>query len=93
VERLVPVRELNQRTSAVLSEVARGAAVTITSGGRPVARLVPLTGDVQTLDRLVAAGRAVAATVTGPVGLPPLRGDQEVDVLAALAADRDLEPW
>jgi antitoxin (DNA-binding transcriptional repressor) of toxin-antitoxin stability system len=33
MERRVAVRELNQRTSAVLSEVARGIEITITRDG------------------------------------------------------------
>jgi prevent-host-death family protein len=94
VERQVSVRELNQRTSAVLKDVATGTAVTITSDGRPVARLVPIGGAApELLDRLVATGRATAATVTGPIPVPPTYGDEEKDVAAALVADRDLEPW
>jgi prevent-host-death family protein len=93
MERQVSVRELNQRTSAVLKDVAQGAAVTITSDGRPVARLVPIGHAApEVLDRLVAAGRAVAPTIAGPIQVPPGYGE-ETDVAAALAADRDQERW
>jgi prevent-host-death family protein len=92
VERRIPVRELNQRTSAVLSDVARGIAVTITSDGRPIARLVPVAGDSPTLDRLVGTGRAVGPSVGRPVSMPPTYDDERIDV-AALAADRADERW
>ncbi|HEY8200764.1 MAG TPA: type II toxin-antitoxin system prevent-host-death family antitoxin [Actinomycetota bacterium] len=88
------VRELNQRTSAVLKDVAAGGAVTITSDGRPIARLVPIgRADPELLDRLVATGRALAATITGRIPVPPAYGDEGNDVAAALAIDRDLERW
>ena len=93
MERRIPVRELNQRTNAVLSDVARGIAVTITSDGRPIARLVPVVGDSPTLDRLVGTGRAIGPSVGGPVSLPRTHGDQQIDVAAALAADRADERW
>jgi prevent-host-death family protein len=93
MERRIPVRELNQRTSAVLSDVARGVAVTITSDGRPIARLVPVTGASPTLDGLVGTGRAVGPSVGGPVSMPRTYGDERLDVAAALAADRADERW
>jgi len=93
MERRIPVRELNQRTSAVLSDVARGVAVTITSDGRPIARLVPVAGSSASLDRLVGAGRAVGPSVGGPVSMPRTSGDERIDVAAAMAVDRADERW
>lgn len=93
MERQVSVRELNQRTSAVLSEVAGGVAVTITSAGRPVARLAPIRGDPSALDELVATGRATAPAVMGPIPMPPAYGSETLDVAAALAADREEQRW
>ena len=93
MERKVSVRELNQRTSAVLSEVAGGAALTITSSGRPVARLVPIRGEPSALDDLVATGRASAPAVMGPVPIPPAYGSETLDVAAALAGDREEQRW
>lgn len=88
------VRELNQRTSAVLKEVTEGMAVTITSDGRPVARLVPIGRPAsEVLDRLVATGGAVAPILAGPIRVPPAYGDEETDVAAALAEDRAEERW
>jgi prevent-host-death family protein len=93
MERRVPVRELNQHTSAVLAEVAGGVAVTITKDGRPLARLVPVTAGSPTLDRLVEEGRARAAAVTGPIPMPPSGGDETLDVGQRLAQARDEERW
>ncbi len=93
MERRIPVRELNQHTSAVLREVAGGTAVTITSDGRAIARLVPLSGGSSALDRLAAAGWATAPSVAGPIMLPPADGTEGTDVSAALVADRDAERW
>jgi prevent-host-death family protein len=92
VER-IGVRELNQNTSQVLARVSGGETIEITDRGRPVARLVPVDTDTSTLTRLVAAGRAVAPTGTGPVALPPQLGDPDVDSAAQLTAMRDEERW
>ncbi|WP_285791471.1 hypothetical protein [Micromonospora sp. NBRC 101691] len=51
------------------------------------------TSQVSGLDRLVAAGRAVAPTGGGPVRLPPKLGDENEDVAATLAAGRAEERW
>lgn len=93
VMRSVPVRELNQQTSAVLARVQRGETVEITVNGRPVARLVPVADNTSVLDRLAAEGRAVRPSVVGPVPMPPVLGDREVTVADELAAARDEERW
>lgn len=84
----MPLRELNQHTSTVIDAVARGASVVITRGGQPVARLVPMHPTALFLDRLVAAGRATAPTIRGPVPPPPVGSDDGVDVAGALSEDR-----
>jgi len=89
----VSVRRLNQQTSAVLDEVARGVALTVTSAGRPVARLVPIRAETSALDELVATGRATGPAVIGPLPMPPLYGGESVDVAALLVAGRDGERW
>ncbi len=92
MERQVPVRELNQQTSAVLAAVARGQAVTVTRDGRPIARLVPILQAEVTLHRLVAAGRLTVPTAVGPFVMPP--GDPySGDVAEHLAQDRQDERW
>jgi prevent-host-death family protein len=95
MEHTVSMRELNQKTSEVVREVATTRrAVTITSSGKPVGvQLVPVERGPEVLDQLVAAGRAIAPTVRSPLVVPPTRGDAAVDVGEALAADRDEERW
>ena len=89
----IGVRELNQNTSQVLARVSSGETVEITDRGHPIARLVPVGDDTSALARLVATGRAVSPTSTGPVPLPPKLGDEDVDVATTLAAMRDEERW
>src|SRR5438105_1914659 len=84
----IGVRELNQQTSQVIERVKRGEVVEVTERGRLVARLVPVVAAPEVVGRLVAEGRAVPATITGPMPMPPLVGDPEVDVGAAIAASR-----
>ena len=91
MDRQVPLRELNQHTSAVIEIVARGASVVITRNGRPVARLVPVAPPAPGLDHLVATGRATAPSVPGQILSPPVRGSDGIDVARALSADRDCE--
>jgi prevent-host-death family protein len=89
----VAVRELNQHTSSVLARVRRGESLIVTDRGEPVARLVPISGGLSSLARLVAEGRATAPEVSGPVPMPPVLGDPRVDAAADLAAARDEERW
>jgi len=92
VER-IPVRELNQHTSAVLARVQRGETIEVTASGRPVARIVPIGGGLAGLERRVAEGLATAPTTSGPVPMPPTLGDPEMNVAEELAAARDEERW
>ena len=85
------MRELNQHTSAILDRVAQGQAVTITRDGRPIARLVPTTSRSPYLDRMVAAGLAIAPTVEGPLPTPPHTAYPEKNVAALLVSDRERE--
>lgn len=87
----IGVRELRQHASRYLARVAAGESLEVTDRGRPVAQLVPVTGD-RWAD-LLAAGVVVAPApgvdlldVT-PTPLPPgaPSGSQ------ALAAMRDAE--
>jgi prevent-host-death family protein len=85
----IGVRELNQQTSRVIDRVRRGEVVEITDRGQLVARLVPVTPVPEPLEQLVAEGRAVVPISTGPIPMPPDRGDADVDVAAALATMRE----
>ncbi|MBO0702896.1 MAG: type II toxin-antitoxin system prevent-host-death family antitoxin [Candidatus Dormibacteraeota bacterium] len=87
----IGVRELNQQTSRVIDRVARGEILEITDRGRPVARLVPVMALPEPLEQLVAEGRAVPATVWGPIPVPPVDAADGVDVAAELASLRDEE--
>jgi prevent-host-death family protein len=89
----IPVRELNQHTSAVLQRVQRGETLEVTVGGRPVARLVPLGEGASLLEQMVAEGRAVAPTAIGLAPMPPRLGDPAVSVSGELAAGREEERW
>lgn len=50
----VGLRELNQRTSAVLTLVKDGASVVVTDRGQPIARIVPFTASPY--EQLLAEG-------------------------------------
>ena len=92
MEEQVPVRELNQRTSSILAKVEKGAAITITRDGRPIARLVPIAGASRSLDRLVAAGLVTAPAVREPMPIPRTFGEESrEDVAQKLVADRESE--
>lgn len=59
----VGVRELRQNLSVYLERVLQGTVFRVTDRGRPVALLVPMPSAATTAERLVASGRASAATV------------------------------
>jgi prevent-host-death family protein len=56
--REVGVRELRERLSHYLTEVAGGASIIVTDRGRPVARLSPTGDALEHYDRLVEDGVA-----------------------------------
>ncbi len=91
----IGVRELNQHTSRVIDRVKRGIVIEVTERGRPVARVTPVSPVAPSglLERLVAEGRALAPSVSGAPPMPPVIGDPNVDVAAALASARDEERW
>lgn len=91
MEQQIPVRELNQHTSAILARVAQGQAVTITRDGRPIARLIPIPHGSSYLNRAVATGMALAPTAEGPLPTPPRNAHPERDVAALLVSDREQE--
>jgi prevent-host-death family protein len=53
----VSAAEANRNFSRLLREVSAGETVTITSHGRPIAKLVPPADDEALLQERVAAGR------------------------------------
>lgn len=52
----VGIRELRDHLSAWLEAVASGREITVTDRGRPVARIVPVTGRSK-LEQLIAEGK------------------------------------
>ncbi|MEV6287315.1 type II toxin-antitoxin system prevent-host-death family antitoxin [Kribbella sp. NPDC051770] len=75
----IPVRELNQHTSAVLARVANGESVEITVSGRPAARLVPIDHATSTRSELIRRGRLIPSTISAPVVMPPGEPDLSTD--------------
>ncbi|MBX9897038.1 MAG: type II toxin-antitoxin system prevent-host-death family antitoxin [Qipengyuania sp.] len=47
MDRLITATEANQRFSEVLRDVSGGDSFTVTSRGRPVARVTPVTANVE----------------------------------------------
>ena len=94
MNRTAGVAELKANLSQYLDRVKRGEEVVITDRGAPIARLVPLAGQVEEgarIERLVRAG----VLLPGRGGFPPELltpppGDPEdgAAVLAALIKDR-----
>jgi prevent-host-death family protein len=91
VER-IPVRELNQHTSAVIARVVNGEPLEVTLSGRPVARIIPISRSGE-LDDLVAAGLVIPATNHTPFPMPSVYGDPSVSVADELAKMRDEERY
>lgn len=75
----IPVRELNQHTSAVLARVANGESVEITVSGRPAARLVPIDHAISTRSELIRRGRLIPATAPAHLVVPPGEPDLSTD--------------
>jgi prevent-host-death family protein len=93
VEKKVPIRVLNQQTSAVIDEVANGHPVTITKAGRPVARIVPVTADDSAWARLVEEGVVIPATNHGPIPRPPSTANSHINVADSIAREREESRW
>lgn len=85
----IGVRELRQNASRYLAQVAAtGGAIEITDRGRPIARLVPVTGDEWS--DLVAAGEVTPADGTLDIrDVEPV--ESAVNASDALARLRDQE--
>lgn len=69
----VGVRELRQNASALLRRVLAGESIEITQRGVPVAMLVPVPGEDDVVERLVAQGLATPAKGNLTDLPPPLK--------------------
>ncbi len=76
-----------------MRSVAEDGAVTVTSDGTAVAHIIPAVPLPQTLAQLIATGSAIAPTISGPVTLPRPTAHTDVDIAAAMEADRQAERW
>jgi prevent-host-death family protein len=76
---VIPVRELNQHTSAVLKRVQSGEELLVSISGKVVARLTPISPDEASLRALAARGDVILATDTSPFPMPPVLGDPTID--------------
>jgi len=91
---VIPVRELNQHTSAVLKRVQSGEELLVSISGKVVARLSPLDPADNYLLELARDGHATLATDTSPFTMPPVFGDPAVSVADLYSQQReDEEPW
>lgn len=84
----VGIRALQQNASEVVQRAAQGESFTVTDRGRPVARLVPLTGS--SIERLLAEGLARTARRDPrdlPKPLPTTSGPTLSDLLAEARAE------
>jgi prevent-host-death family protein len=89
----IGVRELRQNLSVYLTRVKAGETIAVTERGQQVAVLAPRAAGLTSLDRLVAAGRAV-----GPRGDllalgPPLGRRASRRASHALEQLRRERPW
>ncbi|MDQ3578957.1 MAG: type II toxin-antitoxin system prevent-host-death family antitoxin [Actinomycetota bacterium] len=86
----IPVRVLNQDTAGVLERIENGESLEVTSRGKPVARIVPVTHNE--IDELVQAGWVTPAIMRGPIPMPQGKVEGNA-VSAALHAMREEERW
>jgi prevent-host-death family protein len=68
MDRAITASEANQRFSEMLREVANGESFTVTSRGRPVARVIPIEHDDQQvkIKRLLEYVRTLPRRTSGP---------------------------
>jgi prevent-host-death family protein len=68
MDRPITASEANQRFSEMLREVANGESFTVTSRGRPVARVVPVEHQDQKrkIEKLLEYLRTLPVRTTGP---------------------------
>jgi prevent-host-death family protein len=90
---VIPVRELNQNTSAVISRVQTGEELLISVSGRPVVRMLPVDPAENKLRELAARGEAILATHETPLTRPPVVGDPSINSAELYAQMRDEESW
>ncbi|WP_083463564.1 type II toxin-antitoxin system prevent-host-death family antitoxin [Prosthecomicrobium hirschii] len=68
----ISAADANRHFSKLMRDVAEGDAVIVTSHGRPVAKIVPLTEEDRERDEQVAAGRRLLERLEAQPVLGPL---------------------
>ena len=68
MDKAISATEANQRFSELLRDVAKGASFTVTSRGRPVARVIPVEQEDQkrNIERLLEYVRTLPRRRAGP---------------------------
>ena len=90
---VIPVRELNQHTSAVLKRVQSGEELLVSVSGKVVARLTPISHDEAALRELAARGDVILATHAAPLTRPPRTGDPSIDSTDIVSQLREEGGW
>ena len=85
----ISILEFNQQFDDVLARVEHGETFEITNQGRPIARIVPVTGGE--LDDLIAAGRVIPATDRTPIPMPTIKAPPGSDAGELIRQLRDEE--
>lgn len=91
-EHKVGIRELRQNLSVYIERVKAGETLEVTEHGKPVAALGPLPESANSLDRLVAEGRAWPSESSPSELGPPIKvEDPDISrrVREALDAERE----
>ena len=90
---VIPVRELNQHTSAVLKRVRSGEELLVSVSGKIVARLTPISEDEAALRELAAQGDVILATHEAPFTRPPRSEDLSIDSTDVISQLREEGGW
>jgi prevent-host-death family protein len=90
---VIPVRELNQHTSAVLKRVRSGEELLVSVSGKIVARLTPISEDEAALRELAANGDVILATLDTPFTRPPKSKDMTIDSTDVVSQLREEGGW
>jgi len=89
VDSTVSIREVNQRTSAVLQRVSEGEELVVTKSGVPLARIIPFKPR-STYEQMVAEGRIHPAKSTKPIKIKSFALDVDLEqFMEEERADRD----
>lgn len=78
----VGIRELRDHLSKYLEQVQAGDALVVTDRGRPIARVVPMSGE-RTIDRLIREGKVTPPKTRARSRPTPIKAAGTVSDLVA----------